>query len=520
MEQFANSPAKEINGSDMDTTLLVSDDDLKRFVEISPFPAFVIDQDCNFISVNATAYKFLGYAPGDLKASKLTKIARSQESWSLPDAVHRFLHGPEKWADWEFLRRDQHWVWGEVTAQSLPGERWLVFVYDIADRQRVAAALLASEERRWQSKKIEALERLAGGIAHDFNNLLAVILLQTEMLNLQLTADNPLVRRVDEIKAVASDAAAIVRQLLAFGRKQPMNPAPVVLNEVVEGFCGNIAAYVGDNIHPVLDLDPALGICFVDRQQIAQALVFLAVNAKDAMPDGGNLRIESTNIMVDKLNSHKSQPGGPYIQIAVSDNGIGMNPQTEDHIFEPFFSTKESDKGAGLSLASVYGIVKQSGGFIWVESEVGRGTSFKIQFPRIDPPNRDVQPLRTGELSLTGDETILLVDDDRSVRRIAAEILTISGYNVIEAASGMAALEIAQGYREPIHLLLSDYSMPKMNGSATAEGVRKLHPEITVMFMSGEILSLADAHERVHFLGKPFSSSSLTLKVREALRTT
>jgi two-component system cell cycle sensor histidine kinase/response regulator CckA len=294
----------------------------------------------------------------------------------------------------------------------------------------------------------------------------------------------------------------------------------VDLNPVVEEFCRNITAHIGTDIDAVLELDSTLGNCHVDRNQVVQALTFLAVNARDAMPDGGTLRIETKNIVVDPATSHKSQPGGPFIQITVSDDGVGMNPQTERHIFEPFFSTKGSEKGAGLGLATVYGIVKQSGGFIWVESQIGRGTSFKIQFPRIDVP-KTTASVKNREPSVTGYETILLVDDDKSVRRIAAEVLRSAGYEVIEAKSGMEALEIAQANREAIHLLITDYSMPQMNGNATAEGVCKLHPETSVLFMSGSTREIAEAGEKnggkIQFLGKPFSSSTLTLKVRDVL---
>lgn len=512
MNQFANNPK-----------VSKSDEDLPRLVEMAPLPAFVIDGDCNFIVISSAAINFLGYTHEELSTVKLTNIVRSQDSWSLPDAVHRFLTGPDNKTEWEFLRRDREWQWCEVISTALSDDRYLIFVNDISARRRAEASFPLTEERRWQTQKIEALERLAGGIAHDFNNLLAVILLQTEMMNLQLAPSHPAIRRVEEIKAVANDAAGIIRQLLAFGRKQPMSPVPVVLNQVIEKFGRDLSSHLGKQIRPVLILDPYLGICLVDPNQIAQALLFLSVNAKDAMPNGGILTIETANIVVDQNISHKSQPGGRYVQITVSDNGVGMDARTEDHIFEPFFSTKESDKGAGLSLAAVYGIVKQLGGFIWVESQIGLGTRFKIQFPRIDEPVVDVLPVKTGELTARGNETILLVDDDRSVRRIAAEILRVSGYEVLEATSGMEALEIAQGYPGPIDLLLTDYSMPQMNGGVTADGVRKLHPETVVIFMSGStghLLPNADeSDESIKFLAKPFSSSSLTLKIREVLRS-
>ncbi|CAN5431371.1 hypothetical protein BH10ACI2_BH10ACI2_13600 [soil metagenome] len=499
----------------------VSEDDLRRFIEIFPLPAFVVDGGFDFVYVNDPAYHFLGYRPKELAPVNLTSIVRSEESWSLPDIVDRFLNGSENKAEWEFLRQDREWVWGEVFSQSLTGNRWLLFVSDISARKRSDASFIRIRERRWQAQKIEALERLAGGIAHDFNNLLAVILLQTEMLSLQLGPESPLVRRVDEIKAVSNDAAGIVRQLLAFGRKQMINPSPVIVNDVVEQFWQKLRLSTGDSIRPFLHLDPNLGTCFVDPSQIAQALNFLTANAIDAMPDGGMLTIETANILIDKNNSHSSQAGGLYIQIVVSDTGVGMDHQTEDHIFEPFFLTKDFDKGAGLSMAAVYGIVKQQGGFIWVESELGRGTTFRIQFPRIDQQNIEMPSKVDVEISATGSETVLVVDDDQSVRRIASEILRVSGYKVLEAKSGMEALEIAQSYSARIDVLLTDYSMPQMNGQLTADGVRKLHPETAVLFMSGNIGDVRSASGGVEksygFIGKPFSSATLTQKISEAV---
>jgi two-component system cell cycle sensor histidine kinase/response regulator CckA len=524
MEQSPDKPAN--NSAEKEITNAFppfSEENYAQFIELSPIPAFVADLNYNFICVNAAAARFFGYKPEQLTNKKITDVIRPKEFSQLADLKQQLLNSREKHGDWEFLRKDGIRVWGDVSSRILSGGQWLIFVNDITKRKQAEQSFLESEKKRLQMQKIEALGRLAGGIAHDFNNFLAVILLHIDMFNLQLSADSPLRHRVNEIKAVTNNAAGIVRQLLAFGRKQPMNPSPVALNQVIQEFSKNLNSLVGEDIKVKLTLEPDLGICFVDQNQIMQVLVNLAVNARDAMPNGGILEIETANIVLDKnTTNHKAQSGGSYIQITVADNGGGMDSKTRDHIFEPFFSTKESDKGAGLGLAMVYGIVKQSNGFIWVESEINQGTIFRIQFSRIDQPEVIAPKPKADESMPRGNETILLVEDEEAVRWIAAEILKMSGYEVFETSNGMEALEIAQSYNKPIHLLLTDFSMPNMNGKEVAGKIKILHPEMSVLFMSGgnigDIISEQDSSdEKVYFIGKPFSPSSLTLKVREVL---
>lgn len=390
---------------------------------------------------------------------------------------------------------------------------------DAAERE--IARRLEAEKERWQARKIEALGKLAGGMAHDFNNFLAVIMLHVDMLNLQLEADSPHRRRVSEIKEVSNNAAATVRQLMAFGRKLPMNLSPTALNQVIENFSKIPRANLAENIEIEINLEPDLGVCFVDPNQITQVLQNLAAHASDAMPNGGMLKIETANILLSRNDAHEAQFGGSYVQIIVSDNSVGLETETLEHIFEPFFSTGEARKGAGLRLASVYGIVKQLNGFIWATSKANRGTTFKIQFPRIDPAAETVAAkLESSERTAARGETVLLVEDDRAVRLITGEILKFSGYRVFEARNGMEALEFAQSYNEPIHLLLTDVSMPLMNGREVAEKVANLHPEIVVLFMSGDIGDAIAAQKDTkenNYIGKPFSPALLTAKVGEIL---
>lgn len=393
---------------------------------------------------------------------------------------------------------------------------------DITVEKQTAQAFIESEEQLRQSQKVEAVGRLAGGIAHDFNNFLAVIMLHIDMLNLQLPAESSLRYRVSEIKTVTENAAGMVKQLLAFGRKQTLQPHPIVLNQVVKQFMEVLRPLVGEDIDIQLDLHPDLGVCFIDPNQINQVLMNLSVNARDAMPKGGKLRIRTENIQLNKgdIRKRKPQPTGPYIQLTVTDTGAGMDNQTQKRIFEPFFTTKEAGKGTGLGLATVYGIIKQSNGFIWVESELNQGTTFKIQFPRVDQPSTAVKNESISTFP-SGTETILLVEDEEQVRRAAIEVLTVLGYQVFEAGNGPQAIQLAKLYKETIHLLLTDVVMPKMNGKEMAEHVKALHPEIEVLYMSGYNDDIIANHgvldENLHFLPKPFSPSTLADKVREVL---
>lgn len=384
-------------------------------------------------------------------------------------------------------------------------------------------AYLDSEKERRQSQKIEAIGRLAGGIAHDFNNFLAVIMLHVDMLNRKLPPDSPLRYRIDEIKQVTTSAAEMVRQLLAFSRKQPMQPRPVVLNQIVKQVIKILRPLIGEDVEVRLDLDVDLGVCFVDPNQITQVLMNLAVNAKDAMPKGGIINIGTSNVLLDKETPrHKAQPRGYYVQLIVSDNGSGIDPTIHERIFEPFFTTKEMGKGTGLGLSTVYGIVKQSDGFIWVNSQMSMGASFKIQFPRVDQPQEVIR--QEDNISIPrGSETILLVEDEEQIRRVVVEVLNTLGYQVFEASNGIQAIQLAELFKERIDLLLTDVVMPRMNGRDLADKIKAIHQETAVLFMSGYTDDIIANHrvleENFHFLSKPFSRQALAIKVRQAIES-
>ena len=491
--------------------------DIAAFLDLSPLPAIVIDRDYRIVDSNPAARQFLVYEMTGLKGIRFNDIVRAAEPglWlDRPNSTDEDQSGP-----CEFICSDGTSAVSEVHGRSLPDGGWLILINDISGRKKIEKSLLASEKQRWKMQRTEALEKLAGGIAHEFNNILAVILLQTDMMNLQLQEGSPLVNRVSEIRAVANDAASIVRQLLAFGRRQAMKPAPVVLNNLLATSRRDLRALLGDKIELVLDLEADLGVSFVDAGQIAQALMYLVINARDAMPIGGTLTIKTRNIDRGGQRIHKTQASGPYIQVEVIDTGVGMDQKTEDHVFEPFFSSKGEDKSTGLSLATVYGIIKQSGGYIWVTSVQKAGTTFKIQFPRIDQPKAaaTVSAQKNVRVQM---QTILLVDDEISIRKVAAEALRQAGYRVLEAANGMDAVDIARTFPDPIHLVLADYSMPVMNGVEAAKRIKQFHADARVLLMSGDPGTFSDDNRlgaATEFLSKPFTLAGLTKMVTDLL---
>jgi PAS domain S-box-containing protein len=379
------------------------------------------------------------------------------------------------------------------------------------------------EEELRQSQKLEGIGRLAGGIAHDFNNLLTAINGFAELMQFQLAPDDPLQELVGKMLQSGQRAADLVRQLLAFSRKQIIQPQVLDLNQLVADLDKMLQRIIGEDIELRTNLAPNLGRVKADPTQMEQVIVNLAVNARDAMPIGGRLTLETANAVLDEdyVAGHLGVQPGEYILLAISDTGMGMSREVQAHLFEPFFTTKEVGKGTGLGLATVYGIVKQSGGDIWVYSEEGVGTTFKIYLPRAQEAAQPLpsRPMHT-EMPL-GWETILVVEDDAEVRDLARRVLHRQGYTVLEAGDGQQALWLAAGYSSPIHLLLSDVVMPGMSGVALAEELACARPDLKVLFMSGYSDEAVARHSTSEagtpFLQKPFSPMALARQVRAAL---
>jgi len=393
--------------------------------------------------------------------------------------------------------------------------------------QEITDRKLAEEERRklhnqlLMSQKLESIGRLAGGVAHDFNNLLSVVLGYTGFALEAVREGDPLREDLEEIRRAGERAAALTRQLLAFSRKQILEPEVLNLNKVVGGLENMLRRLLGEDVEIQVGLAADLGNALADPGQLEQVIMNLAVNARDAMPEGGRLTVETANAVLDEeyADLHVAIRPGRYVMLSVTDSGCGMDAATKEHIFEPFFTTKEKDKGTGLGLSIVYGIVKQSGGYIWVYSEPGRGTTFKIYLPRVD--GAETAPERTPTRAATGRETVLVVEDELAVRRIAERILARAGYQVVTAASGEDALLLGERLGGRLSLLLTDVVMPRMNGGELAGRLAALCPGLRTLFMSG-YADLAIVHNHIllpgtHFIGKPFSATELTARVREAL---
>jgi PAS domain S-box-containing protein len=403
-----------------------------------------------------------------------------------------------------------------ASADFLPGSHLAVF-RDITQRRQL-------EEQLRQAQKIEAVGRLAGGVAHDFNNLLNVITGYGQMVFRRLP-DGPEREKTKAILQAAERAAGLTRQLLAFSRKQVLEPKVLDLNAVVGGMDEMLRRLIGEDIELHTQLAPSLGRTKADPGQLEQVLMNLVVNARDAMPRGGRLTLQTANAVMDDtyIRDHLGARPGRYVMLAVCDNGLGMDPETQKHIFEPFFTTKEKGKGTGLGLATVYGIVKQSEGYIWVESAPGAGTTVKVYLPRVEaePAAEEVRRPAVPEELPRGTETVLLVEDEDMVRRMTREVLEGAGYRVLEASSGFEALRVSAGHDGNLDLLLTDVVMPGMSGRELSERLAPVRPTMKVLYMSGHtddaIFHHGVTQAGTGFLQKPFTPDALERRVRELL---
>jgi len=394
----------------------------------------------------------------------------------------------------------------------------------IVNNYRDATERRSLEQQVIQAQKMEAVGRLAGGVAHDFNNILTAIGGYTDLLLADLPPDDPRRQDVDEIHRAADRAAALTQQLLAFSRRQVLQPKVIDLNALVSNVENLLRRLIGEDVLLATTLAGDVGRVRADPGQVEQVIVNLAVNARDAMPAGGRLTIETRNVELDAAYAaeHQTVVPGPYAVIAVSDSGTGMSAETQSHMFEPFYTTKEVGKGTGLGLATVYGIVKQSGGSIWVYSELGHGTTVKVYLPRVDEPAEPLAPSTPADAeSLRGTETILLVEDEPAVRAVARQILTRQGYAVLEAADGQTALAMVDAGGPRVDLVITDVVMPGMSGRSLADRLASRYPGLRVLYMSGYTDDAIVRHGMLEpglaYLQKPFRPDALARKVREVL---
>jgi PAS domain S-box-containing protein len=504
---------------------------LRQVIDLNPNFIFAKDRDGRFTLVNqaiADAYgtsveSLLGKTDGDFNPNKEEvewfrrndlEVMNTLREKFIPEEVITDAKGRVRWL--QTIKRP-------IVSSDGTVSQMLGIATDITARKQTEEALHRSEEQLRQAQKMEAVGKLAGGVAHDFNNLLTVINGHAELSLRRLSQEDPLYRKLEAIREAGQRAASLTRQLLAFSRKQIMQPKVLDLNHVVFETNKMLQRLIGEDIDLLIGLTPDLGKVNADPGQIEQVLMNLSVNARDAMPKGGKVTIETQNVYIDEEYSsrHLTVRPGRYVMLAVSDTGCGMDAATRERIFEPFFTTKETGKGTGLGLSTVYGIVKQSGGNVWVYSEVGRGTTFKIYLPCVDSHAEEFK-LITGEAQATpGTETVLLVEDEEMVRNMTREILQESGYQVLEAQHGHEALLVAERHNGPIHLMLSDVVMPQMSGRELAEQLSPTRLEMKVLYMSGytddAIVHHGVLDEGMAFIEKPFTPNALTRKLREVL---
>ena len=513
--------AEEVQRWHAEAALRASEERFRALVENTSDALMLIDADGRVKYMTPSSVRHLGWTPEQLIGRSVLDLMHPDDAERVRGRLREVLELPGKSLAGEvrFHHADGTWRIMEgvgVNRLSDPAVGGIVVnVRDITERRKL-------EEQLRQAQKMEAVGQLAGGVAHDFNNLLTAILGYCHLILDELAEDNPLRHDLIEIQAAGDRAASLTRQLLAFSRRQMLQPQVVDINTLVAQLEKLLRRLISEDVDLMTVLAPDLLPVTVDPASIEQILVNLAVNARDAMPTGGRLTIETANVELDAAYAvtHVAIQPGPYVMLAVSDTGDGMDAATRARVFEPFFTTKEQGRGSGLGLATVYGMVKQSGGYIWVYSEPGHGSVFKVYLPPASArasartaPADDAEP--------RGWETVLLVEDEEAVRGLAREVLRRHGYVVLEARHGIDALRLAELHPESIHLLITDVVMPHMSGRELSERLLAVRPEIKTLFMSGytdHALLPEDLTRGAEFLQKPFTPDAFARRVRRVLR--
>jgi PAS domain S-box-containing protein len=502
--------------------LRLSEISFRSVIENAPYGIYRAQASGKLLLVNPALQKMLGYETQE----ELLQVNLASEVYLNPlehQKVNELFANQKEFADVdvEWKRKDGKPIRARCTGWLVKGASegagyFEVFAEDVTEK-------LLLERQLRMAQKMEAVGRLSGGIAHDFNNLLGVIIGYSQVLKRTLPAGTAFLEHAEEIEKAGQRAAALTRQLLAFSRQQVLAPAVLDLNALISEMEKLLPRLIGEDIEIVMALDPAVGRVKADHGQIEQVVMNLAVNARDAMPHGGKVVIATANAMLDEAytRQHPGSKAGDFVMLSVTDTGTGIDSETLAHIFEPFFTTKERGKGTGLGLATVYGIVKQSDGYVWVSSAPGKGTSFEVYLPRIEEPVTVIEPAVPTVETFQGAETVLLVEDADALRKLTHMLLEQHGYRVLAAANGAEALLKTQEKPERINLLLTDVIMPGLNGRALAERLGSLQPGLKVLYMSGytddAIVNHGVLESGTYLLHKPFSEESLIRKVREVL---
>ncbi len=500
-----------------------SEEYFRALIENSHELVMVLGREGLIRYASPCAGRFFGVSPSDLAGQNLGRFSHPDDGlpWTYEAGQQRVLHIEmrlcNQQGEWRVLEGASYDCVDDPAVEGI-----ILNVRDVTDRRQAEDALRESEMQLRQTQKMDAVGKLAGGVAHDFNNLLTAITGYTELLLRDFAPDDPRVDFIKELQNAGTRAASLTRQLLAFSRRQMTSSRVLDANQIVANMEKMLARLIGEDIQLIVTRDPKLWRIKADPGQIEQVILNLAVNARDAMPQGGGLYITTANVTLEEhhLRAHPESQPGPFVMLAVGDTGCGMDAETLVHIFEPFFTTKENGKGTGLGLSTVYGVVKQGGGFIDVSSAVGKGTIFKAYFPQV-PDAQEVPVVAPVGDAAHGSETILLVEDELSVRKLAGAILRHSGYQLLEAADGVEALRLCREFDGQIDLLLTDVVMPRMSGRVLAEHVLRLKPKTRVLYASGYTDDAVLRHgvmvERAAFLQKPFRPDVLMRKVRDVL---
>jgi PAS domain S-box-containing protein len=504
-----------------ETALLNTRDTLSALIQASPLAIFTFDTAGKVSSWNAAAERLFGWRTSEVLGHILPAIAPSQLAGFREH--HRAVLEGQSFIDLEahWQRRDGTTVTLSLALAPLYGglsevRGVMVLAADLTDRKKLEGQLR-------QSQKMEAVGQLAGGVAHDFNNLLTAIIGYTSLVLKDTPPEKQQYQDLLEIDRAAARATELTQQLLAFSRRQMLQPTLLDLNAVLSDTMRMLGRLLGEHIELAILPETSLGVVRADRGQIEQVIINLAVNARDAMEGGGKLTLETRNVSLDRAyaGQHPGATEGEFVMLAVTDTGVGMSAATQGRIFEPFFTTKERGKGTGLGLSTVYGIIKQSGGTIYVYSEVGRGTTFKIYLPRVKAQGPTEVPVPTRPASVRGSETVLVVEDEEGVRSLTCRVLRTYGYTVLEAENGGEALLIAEQHPAPIHLLLTDVVLPRISGRKLAERLVRSSPELRVLYMSGytdgSIVNHGALDPGTAFIQKPFTPEALAQRLREVL---